>query len=109
MSISPSARHRYRRNHQTHHRGQLHAMLTGLVGEAPELDLSSSVWRQSRRPEIMKTLLAMGRLPRGIRCVGRDYWQMTDFASRAQPSNGLKKRNLLLPGEFHSAPKRATK
>jgi uncharacterized damage-inducible protein DinB len=26
-------------NHQTHHRGQIHAMLTGLVGEAPELDL----------------------------------------------------------------------
>lgn len=39
MSISPSARHRYRRNRQTHHRGQVHAMLTGLVGEAPELDL----------------------------------------------------------------------
>jgi uncharacterized damage-inducible protein DinB len=26
-------------NHQTHHRGQAHAVLTGLVGEAPELDL----------------------------------------------------------------------
>jgi uncharacterized damage-inducible protein DinB len=26
-------------NHQTHHRGQVHGMLTGLVGEAPELDL----------------------------------------------------------------------
>ncbi|WP_249150585.1 DinB family protein [Bradyrhizobium sp. JYMT SZCCT0180] len=26
-------------NHQTHHRGQLHALLTGLVGQAPELDL----------------------------------------------------------------------
>jgi uncharacterized damage-inducible protein DinB len=26
-------------NHQTHHRGQLHCLLTGLVGEAPELDL----------------------------------------------------------------------
>ncbi|HEV7635779.1 MAG TPA: DinB family protein [Bradyrhizobium sp.] len=26
-------------NHQTHHRGQLHALLTGLLGEAPELDL----------------------------------------------------------------------
>jgi uncharacterized damage-inducible protein DinB len=26
-------------NHQTHHRGQVHAVLTGLVGEAPELDL----------------------------------------------------------------------
>jgi uncharacterized damage-inducible protein DinB len=26
-------------NHQTHHRGQVHALLTGLVGEAPELDL----------------------------------------------------------------------
>ncbi|MBJ3776782.1 DinB family protein [Acuticoccus mangrovi] len=26
-------------NHQTHHRGQVHAMLTRLVGEAPELDL----------------------------------------------------------------------
>ena len=26
-------------NHQTHHRGQAHALLTGLVGTAPELDL----------------------------------------------------------------------
>jgi uncharacterized damage-inducible protein DinB len=26
-------------NHQTHHRGQVHALLTGLVGHAPELDL----------------------------------------------------------------------
>ena len=26
-------------NHQTHHRGHVHALLTGLVGEAPELDL----------------------------------------------------------------------
>jgi uncharacterized damage-inducible protein DinB len=26
-------------NHQTHHRGQIHALLTGLVGKAPELDL----------------------------------------------------------------------
>jgi uncharacterized damage-inducible protein DinB len=26
-------------NHQTHHRGQAHALLTGLVGKAPELDL----------------------------------------------------------------------
>jgi len=26
-------------NHQTHHRGQIHAILTRLVGDAPELDL----------------------------------------------------------------------
>jgi uncharacterized damage-inducible protein DinB len=26
-------------NHQTHHRGQVHALLSGLVGQAPELDL----------------------------------------------------------------------
>ncbi len=26
-------------NHQTHHRGQVHGMLTALVGHAPELDL----------------------------------------------------------------------
>jgi len=26
-------------NHQTHHRGQIHAILTGLTGTAPELDL----------------------------------------------------------------------
>lgn len=26
-------------NHQTHHRGQAHALLTGLAGHAPELDL----------------------------------------------------------------------
>ena len=26
-------------NHQTHHRGQIHALLTGLAGDAPSLDL----------------------------------------------------------------------
>ena len=26
-------------NHQTHHRGQVHALLTGLAGDAPSLDL----------------------------------------------------------------------
>jgi uncharacterized damage-inducible protein DinB len=26
-------------NHQTHHRGQAHAVLTGLIGNAPEMDL----------------------------------------------------------------------
>ena len=26
-------------NHQTHHRGQVHCLLTGLAGEAPSLDL----------------------------------------------------------------------
>ena len=26
-------------NHQTHHRGQVHALLGGLLGQAPELDL----------------------------------------------------------------------
>lgn len=26
-------------NHQTHHRGQVHALLTGIAGEAPSLDL----------------------------------------------------------------------
>jgi uncharacterized damage-inducible protein DinB len=26
-------------NHQTHHRGQVHALLTGLTGDAPSLDL----------------------------------------------------------------------
>jgi uncharacterized damage-inducible protein DinB len=26
-------------NHQTHHRGQVHALLTSLTGQAPELDL----------------------------------------------------------------------
>jgi uncharacterized damage-inducible protein DinB len=26
-------------NHQTHYRGQAHALLTGLTGNAPELDL----------------------------------------------------------------------
>jgi len=26
-------------NHQTHHRGQAHALMTGLLGSAPELDL----------------------------------------------------------------------
>jgi uncharacterized damage-inducible protein DinB len=35
--LSPALDHWF--NHQTHHRGQAHAILTGLVGRAPELDL----------------------------------------------------------------------
>jgi uncharacterized damage-inducible protein DinB len=35
--VAPALAHWF--NHQTHHRGQVHAVLTGLVGQAPELDL----------------------------------------------------------------------
>jgi uncharacterized damage-inducible protein DinB len=35
--LAPALAHWF--NHQTHHRGQVHSLLTGLVGEAPELDL----------------------------------------------------------------------
>jgi uncharacterized damage-inducible protein DinB len=35
--LAPALAHWF--NHQTHHRGQVHALLTGLVGAAPELDL----------------------------------------------------------------------
>jgi uncharacterized damage-inducible protein DinB len=35
--LAPALAHWF--NHQTHHRGQIHALLTGLVGTAPELDL----------------------------------------------------------------------
>jgi uncharacterized damage-inducible protein DinB len=37
QELAPALAHWF--NHQTHHRGQLHAVLTGLVGQAPELDL----------------------------------------------------------------------
>jgi uncharacterized damage-inducible protein DinB len=37
QQLAPALAHWF--NHQTHHRGQLHALLTGLAGEAPELDL----------------------------------------------------------------------
>ncbi len=37
QALAPALAHWF--NHQTHHRGQVHALLTGLVGEAPELDL----------------------------------------------------------------------
>jgi uncharacterized damage-inducible protein DinB len=37
QQLAPALAHWF--NHQTHHRGQAHAVLTGLVGEAPELDL----------------------------------------------------------------------
>jgi len=37
QQLAPTLAHWF--NHQTHHRGQVHAMLTGLIGEAPELDL----------------------------------------------------------------------
>jgi uncharacterized damage-inducible protein DinB len=35
--LGPALAHFF--NHQTHHRGQAHAILTGLTGRAPELDL----------------------------------------------------------------------
>ena len=35
--LAPALAHWF--NHQTHHRGQVHALLTGLAGHAPELDL----------------------------------------------------------------------
>ncbi len=35
--MSPALAHFF--NHQTHHRGQVHALLTGLANEAPSLDL----------------------------------------------------------------------
>src|SRR4051794_36101282 len=35
--LAPALAHWF--NHQTHHRGQVHTLLTGLVGRAPELDL----------------------------------------------------------------------
>jgi uncharacterized damage-inducible protein DinB len=35
--LAPALLHFF--NHQTHHRGQVHGLLTGLTGEAPSLDL----------------------------------------------------------------------
>jgi len=37
QQLAPALAHWF--NHQTHHRGQVHALLTSLVGTAPELDL----------------------------------------------------------------------
>ena len=37
QQLSPALAHWF--NHQTHHRGQAHAVLSGLTGRAPELDL----------------------------------------------------------------------
>ena len=37
QQLAPALAHWF--NHQTHHRGQAHGLLTGLTGEAPELDL----------------------------------------------------------------------
>jgi uncharacterized damage-inducible protein DinB len=37
QQLAPALAHWF--NHQTHHRGQVHALLTGLIGKAPELDL----------------------------------------------------------------------
>ena len=37
QALAPALAHWF--NHQTHHRGQVHALLTGLLGRAPELDL----------------------------------------------------------------------
>lgn len=37
QQLAPALAHWF--NHQTHHRGQVHALLSGLTGAAPELDL----------------------------------------------------------------------
>ena len=37
QQLAPALAHWF--NHQTHHRGQVHALLTGIAGQAPELDL----------------------------------------------------------------------
>ncbi len=37
QELAPALDHVF--NHQTHHRGQVHALLTGLAGTAPSLDL----------------------------------------------------------------------
>jgi uncharacterized damage-inducible protein DinB len=37
QSLAPALAHWF--NHQAHHRGQVHALLTALTGKAPELDL----------------------------------------------------------------------
>ena len=37
QALAPALAHWF--NHQTHHRGQVHALLTGFLGQAPELDL----------------------------------------------------------------------
>jgi uncharacterized damage-inducible protein DinB len=37
QQLAPALAHWF--NHQTHHRGQVHALLTGLAGQAPDLDL----------------------------------------------------------------------
>jgi uncharacterized damage-inducible protein DinB len=47
QQLAPALAHWF--NHQTHHRGQIHALLTGLVGTAPELDLLI-FQRQSVKP-----------------------------------------------------------
>ncbi len=58
--LAPALAHWF--NHQTHHRGQVHSLLTGLVGEAPELDFCFS--SGSRPPEITKTSrLLLGERP----------------------------------------------
>jgi uncharacterized damage-inducible protein DinB len=55
--LAPALAHWF--NHQTHHRGQVHALLTGLVGAAPELDLLySSGCRQKPAADITKTSLS---------------------------------------------------
>jgi uncharacterized damage-inducible protein DinB len=37
QALAPALAHWF--NHQTHHRGQAHTILTGLTGNGPELDL----------------------------------------------------------------------
>jgi len=48
QQLAPALAHWF--NHQAHHRGQAHALLTGLVGTAPPLDLLI-FQRLSAKPE----------------------------------------------------------
>lgn len=54
QALAPALAHWF--NHQTHHRGQVHALLTGLaVRRRNSICCISSGWRQSRLPDFTKT------------------------------------------------------
>jgi uncharacterized damage-inducible protein DinB len=65
QQLAPALAHWF--NHQTHHRGQIHALLTGLVGAAPRNSTCCifSGYRGNPPPELTETSLSGAKVAAG--------------------------------------------
>ena len=100
-------------NHQTHHRGQVHALVDRArrARRRNSICCISSGWRPSRPPEITKTSppAAQGLGPSGFARRG-ECSKTVHPGPRPpiNPPNILKERVLFTSSEFHFGPKHAT-